>query len=1292
MTQECTTYGGIPGSSLETTQEWTTYGGIPGSSRETTQENQIAGWENAQTNKDRDMKARDEHEATTRHIMSSTWRTGGMKASKAKERDDVSEGWKFGMWNQRGVETTHATNLAERVRLQRVVDRDTGIQIGLRWEWFENTLETMLEGKRIQDIPILELTSEGKKALARGEFRPFGGNHRRSAIEILVKTAKAELDRAMDAAQRVHDDLEEMTTEADKSEGKAQLEELTKTIGWLKGEMKWNHLWHLNVWDLDQLRLTSYPEDIIFAHLSRNTNKYVYLETESERVLLDIQEVRSALKRDDDIWASQIASTGDIKDLELSMQQTNFARELKVYGKRQTQVKGRQNSTTNSFIYSWYAVRMMCRYAHCGSHYFNGHYQSLKGMRVLLEGHLSGIFSTLFDINHRILMVAGSPHPFGTAADKKEVSTPSEHKRGHHSPSWKRTYLSMCQNIGDPSWLGQMMGMFDVAFKNAFCGDQGVMKDFLTKSKQYLEAFREYMSEVQEIIRRQITTQGLGVEYQNACVHLEWLLRHWPYGNEIPVPLLSNTMLEWMEERMKPVSDGIVKVVPRDDPGNMSNPCVFPGHLPGRPGKCVESSCFPGSSQETTQGNMSNHLVFLGRPPRRPGKYIGVWFDPLAWYNSEHSHAKTKVRDMSSTLFDTILQDPLITKRIHDATEAVATYLLFNSFSALVDLTRSVCSLHECSGARPPASIIKSIPTPGLRSRGKAKAKAVDAEESYPFFGSLDPPVHEEVIDRAWSSLKASWDDSKTALHSSDDTEKSFPQMALLVERHFLLIAIHTDESSFPFWDLLLPSPLDSSSLLSPAEIDRLSALESDLSEGRKFNQKILSLVERSKFTHLNFDPKTNLSGGIKIALDSLLWELELHQERQRRALYPTPRQKSSQRPILHKQDVSRASYSHFSAISAPLPPPPTRSTSSPHLNLIPLLPPLALVTQSDDDDKGATTTDAPSEGFDLDHPDGDNDDDATNEEVPHPPLQPPQSQSDQDDDEDDPNLRTPIPPQCSSQPRSSVASIPPPFPFSRSLPHFPTHPRPRLATSSPLPGPTAAPSAPPACVTRSSARETATSSSSLAPGTRRNTVPFPGSSPETTWEIRIILPYFLGRLHRRPGNHRHYSPVSWVVSGDDPGSLLVFLFSRVISWDNQGKRDTYYMTPSIVIVPYTYPPSPPFSSLSLFITHLLSFLSLPDTNRMLSLSPSLLSPYSLLGSLSKHSSSESVKRATSPQDDRTSPPPLSHSSLTPPPASSKKFKSAKQSGPSNPSLLFSFSPPHSPSGRTLHKSPHPGL
>ncbi|KAF9502730.1 hypothetical protein BS47DRAFT_1370060 [Hydnum rufescens UP504] len=305
------------------------------SSRETTQENQIAGWENAQTNKDRDMKA---YVIDTAH-----WRNEGLESKEregtpkifegvekytfaasiaAIDREDrdqiqdfalnrvmkgmmvVSEGWKFGMWNQHGVETMHATNLAER---------------------------------------------------------------------------------------RVHDDLEEMMTEADKSEGKAQLEELTKTIGWLKGEMKWNHLWHLNVWDLDQLRSMSYPEDIIFAHLSRNTNKYVYLETESERVLLDIQEVLECVET-----GRRYLGVADSEHRGHQGPGAVYAANELCTGtegvrKRQTQVKGRQNSTTNSFIYSQYAVRMMCRYAHCGSHYFNGHYRSLKGMRVLLEGHLSGV-------------------------------------------------------------------------------------------------------------------------------------------------------------------------------------------------------------------------------------------------------------------------------------------------------------------------------------------------------------------------------------------------------------------------------------------------------------------------------------------------------------------------------------------------------------------------------------------------------------------------------------------------------------------------------------------------------------------------------------------------------------------------------------------------------------------------------------------------------------------------------------------------------------------------------------
>ncbi|KAF9518853.1 hypothetical protein BS47DRAFT_1388546 [Hydnum rufescens UP504] len=441
--------------------------------------------------------------------MSSTRRTGGSKASKAKEREgtpkifegvekytfaasiaaidredrdqiqdfalNLSEGWKFGMWNQRGVETTHATNLAERVRFSAwlTVTRN---QIGLRREWFENTLWLGENSPVWREPPTIRYRNTSED----GEGRA---------------------GRAMDAAQRVHDDLEEMTTEAEKSEGKAQLEELTKTIGSTS---------------IDEL-----PGGHNLCSPVSKYEQYVYLETESERVLLDIQEVRSALKRDDDIWASQIASTGDIKDLELA---TKLDDEL-VY----------LFTVCGTDDVSVCALREPL---------LQRHYRSLKGMRVLLEGHLSGV------------SVYCSTSSVWDGADKKEVSTPSEHKRGHHSPAWKRTYVSMCQNMGDPSWLGQMMGMFDVGVQECILWDQRCDEDFLTKSKQYLERSASTCRRCKRLYGVRLRARSWGGVSECVC-RLEWLLRHWPYGDEIPVPLLSNTMLEWMEERMKPCLMGL---------------------------------------------------------------------------------------------------------------------------------------------------------------------------------------------------------------------------------------------------------------------------------------------------------------------------------------------------------------------------------------------------------------------------------------------------------------------------------------------------------------------------------------------------------------------------------------------------------------------------------------------------------------------------------------------------------------------------------------------------------------
>jgi hypothetical protein len=112
------------------------------------------------------------------------------------------DGWVFGKWNQRAIDRSHVTRMVERLKQKRVVDEDSGIPIALRRSWFTTTLEPTLNGKVVQELPRLELSPEGKLAQGRGEFKPFGGNHRRAAIEDMVQDVRKRLEIAMDCLDR----------------------------------------------------------------------------------------------------------------------------------------------------------------------------------------------------------------------------------------------------------------------------------------------------------------------------------------------------------------------------------------------------------------------------------------------------------------------------------------------------------------------------------------------------------------------------------------------------------------------------------------------------------------------------------------------------------------------------------------------------------------------------------------------------------------------------------------------------------------------------------------------------------------------------------------------------------------------------------------------------------------------------------------------------------------------------------------------------------------------------------
>lgn len=137
--------------------------------------------------------------------------------------------------------------------------------------------------------------------------------------------------------------------------------------------------------------ITEYPTEDIFIHLSRNSTKHVYLETDSEKVLLDLRKVQQGLRSDDERWKSAMVKRcahETAEAFDLAEEYRDFPLRL---AEHLENTKAMYNSTQNGFLASSYAVRMMCRFVEFGDYFFNGKYASIKAFRNLMDNHCGAV-------------------------------------------------------------------------------------------------------------------------------------------------------------------------------------------------------------------------------------------------------------------------------------------------------------------------------------------------------------------------------------------------------------------------------------------------------------------------------------------------------------------------------------------------------------------------------------------------------------------------------------------------------------------------------------------------------------------------------------------------------------------------------------------------------------------------------------------------------------------------------------------------------------------------------------
>jgi hypothetical protein len=159
--------------------------------------------------------------------------------------------------------------------------------------------------------------------------------------------------------------------------------------------------------------------------------------------------------------------------------------------------------------------------------------------------------------------LAGSQEPVGTEEEINELAADRQGKMwGKHSDAWWKMYKSAGRHVGDVAWVAEMMPAFKSAFDSAFVVNGVVLQEFLTSTKAYISAFKGYISEVMGRFTEKTEEHGSGSTYAMIAKRLEWVLWNWPYNKGIPMPVITNRMMGWMEQRLKPIEAGIEVSLP----------------------------------------------------------------------------------------------------------------------------------------------------------------------------------------------------------------------------------------------------------------------------------------------------------------------------------------------------------------------------------------------------------------------------------------------------------------------------------------------------------------------------------------------------------------------------------------------------------------------------------------------------------------------------------------------------------------------------------------------------------
>ena len=162
-----------------------------------------------------------------------------------------------------------------------------------------------------------------------------------------------------------------------------------------------------------------------------------------------------------------------------------------------------------------------------------------------------------------MIALAGSKEPLGTPEELQELAQDRHEKLwGKQSKAWWKLYKSAGRDLGDMdmAWAAEMMPVFESAFDSAFVVDGAIVQEFMTSTKMYMGTFKGYILEVMGKFEEKVKEDSPESMYGRIAEWLEWLLWNPPYNKGVPMPVITNRMMGWMEQRLKPIQAGIEEV------------------------------------------------------------------------------------------------------------------------------------------------------------------------------------------------------------------------------------------------------------------------------------------------------------------------------------------------------------------------------------------------------------------------------------------------------------------------------------------------------------------------------------------------------------------------------------------------------------------------------------------------------------------------------------------------------------------------------------------------------------